>query len=506
MNSLVPINRLPLDVLSLIPTHLPSQKDRFHATFVCRRWRRILLQHAGLWSQLILSKGEVYVKTLLERAKGSPLSILASCMDPVGTILLLPPYTKQITNIDFENSSWVNIQGFSEIISGPLPLLRTLNINVVQGINPDGPDTATPPSQPLFSGAIDLKTFHLYSEGSAFLSHFVFPNLTSFELSVASEKFHCLQLLDFLEAMPMLQVVDVKIITRLWLEGIPDGRVVVLHNVETFCLVASDGEGSHELAINISCPSVQDTSLTHIGNKYPNYGILLESFPVPDKLAAIIHNYTRSPIEEVTFEAEASLDCFFACSFTFRCADATILRLCFEVTEDDEDKDTSQWERSPPEIHRNFFSDAFETLRELPLLADVKRLHVYGLINLSYACFMDIAYGLGRLFEFLGPLEELTICRCDMRLCFPPFFPPEIHERMKPVTYPLIRVLTISDPYDVSSWEVEAGLVELTKAQHELGVPFERVVVRMWDPPAKMEKNLRPWVAAVDCCDMYEED
>ena len=102
-NSLVPINRVPLDVLSLIPTHLPSQNDLFRATFVCRHWRRTFLQNAGLWSCLRLSKGEVYVSALLERAKGSPLTILASFKDPVDIETLLLPHTKQIAGLEFGN-------------------------------------------------------------------------------------------------------------------------------------------------------------------------------------------------------------------------------------------------------------------------------------------------------------------------------------------------------------------------------------------------------------------
>ena len=174
INSFVPINRLPVDVLSTISTHLPPQKDRFHATFVCRHWRRTLLQHAGLWSHICLAKGEVYVKTLLKRAKGSPLSILASGMDPVDTITLLPPYAKQITDLEFAN---MDISRFSKIISGPLPFLRTLNLDTVHEIDRD---------VPLFSDAVGLKEFRLHSERSPSLSHFVFPNLTSFELSVPS--------------------------------------------------------------------------------------------------------------------------------------------------------------------------------------------------------------------------------------------------------------------------------------------------------------------------------
>ena len=450
------------------------------------------------------------MKTLLEHAKGSPLSILVSGMDSVGTISLLPPYAKQIVNINLENGSWVDIQRFSEIVSEPLPLLRTLNINI-QEIDTDDPDEMmmTPPSKPLFSGAADLKAFCLHSEESAFLSHFVFPNLTSFELSVASEKFHCLQLLDFLEASPMLQVVHMKIAARLSFEGIPDEKVVVLHNVETFCLVASDSYGSHELATDISCPSVKHTSLTHTGKKEPIHAILVESFPAPSSLKTIIHQYTRNPIEEVKLGIEADIyDKTIACSLTFLSPDATVIKLRFEVTGDDEDQNYVDkdyeggkgWEGSFPAVYCNTFIDASKSILDVPLLADVKRFHLYGLFGSG--CTMDVAARLGELFRSLGTLEELTICRCDMRLCFSPFLcRSEIPGRKKPDAYPLVRVLTISDP-KIFNGDVAAGLVKLAKVQHERKVPFEHVTVRMNDPPAKMEESLRPWVGVVNCCNV----
>ena len=124
INSFVPINRLPLDVLSLIPTHLSSQDDRFRATFVCRHWRRTFLQNATLWSQLYLSKGEAYAKTLLRRAKSSPLNIIVSGADPIGTVMLLLPHITQIAELKFTNNRWADIQRFSDLDSGPLPRHR----------------------------------------------------------------------------------------------------------------------------------------------------------------------------------------------------------------------------------------------------------------------------------------------------------------------------------------------------------------------------------------------
>jgi len=267
-NSFVHINRIPLDVLSLIPTHLNFQEDRFRASFVCRHWRRIFLQHAALWSQLYLSKGEAYVKTLLERAKGSALTITTNSRHSVDTVTPLPPHTEQLKRISFERNHWKDIQSFSEINSGPLPLLRTLKIRAVEESNPDGPDTMTPPSLPLFRNAVNLKELILSSEGLQFLNHFVFPNLTILELWVVPEPegFRASQLLDFLEASPMLEMVHLTIYADILLEGVPHERVVVLPNLVAFTLIMEDGGPGYDLAAHLSCPSARYTTLVHESN------------------------------------------------------------------------------------------------------------------------------------------------------------------------------------------------------------------------------------------------
>ena len=188
-NSFVRVNCVPTDVLSLIPAHLPSQRDRFRASFVCRHWRRTFLHSATLWSQLNLSRGEVYVKTLLERIKGSTLDIIVNGRVPVGPIALLPPRAKQIGSLHFVCNNWVDmIQRFSEVSSCPLPLLTTLRIATVDKFGTEGPGGKIPPLLPLFSNAVNLKEFFLHSDGTLSLDHFRFPNLTTFELLAEPEE------------------------------------------------------------------------------------------------------------------------------------------------------------------------------------------------------------------------------------------------------------------------------------------------------------------------------
>jgi hypothetical protein len=137
-NSFISINRVPLDVLSLIPAHLSSNRDVFCASFVCRHWRRTFIQHAALWSRLYLTmtKG----RPLRENPPGAfervcTLYIIAvrdSTSDPSvprpGTA-----FSSCSTNrkLDFIYNHWTDIQEFSNVVSGPLPLLRTLKMNVI---------------------------------------------------------------------------------------------------------------------------------------------------------------------------------------------------------------------------------------------------------------------------------------------------------------------------------------------------------------------------------------
>ena len=439
------------------------------------------------------------MQALLQRAKGSPLSILASGMDPVGAVTLLPPYAKQITDLHFATSHWADIQRFSEINSGPLPFLRTLNIDTVQGIGRN---------VPLFSGAVGLKEFRLHSKGSPLLNRFVFPNLTSFELSVAYPvgRFDGSLLLDFLGASSMLRTVYMKVGAAVSLEEISQQTVVVLPNVESLCLTASDDESGYKLTTHISCPSVKHTLLTRVGEKRSD-DPSLEAFPNSDSWNAIIRQYTRSPIEEVTLEITTDSDHFIVCSLTFQPADTTVIRLRFEITEDDEDRDTVEWKRLFRTIYRDVFSEALRTIQDLPLPGNFKRLRIYNHAQPGYEQITHLAIELGRLITSLGALDELSISHCDMRpFYFPFFYYPGFYKSEEPVTYPSVKVLTILHPLNPFGEDFALGLVDLVKTQSELGEPFERVTVCMDGLPVDMEERLRLWVGAVDCYDVpYDE-
>ena len=240
---------------------------------------------------MILLHGAAYAKTILERAKGSALDIIATHADTVSVITLLPPHNKQITCLYFEGSYWVDIQRFSEIDFGPFLLLRTLLINAVKELNPDSPSAMTSPSLPLFGNAVNLEEFSFHSEGSPSLSHFVFPSLTAFELSATqAEGFRVSQLLDFLEASPMLQKVHMKIISDILFEGIPQERLVTLPNLENLHLAVTDGGPGYKITAHVSCPHIKYTSLVH--GCCVDDGPPQEMYPRTDSWNAIVRQYS----------------------------------------------------------------------------------------------------------------------------------------------------------------------------------------------------------------------
>ena len=505
-NSSIRINRIPSDILSLIPTHLDSQGDVLRASFVCRHWRRVFLQHGALWSKLFIQRREDYVTTLLERAKGSALHIALDDQVPPHIIALLCPHAQKIRHLEFVFNCWTDISRFSQVNSGQLPLLRTLEIWAVEDeIDVDDQsDTFTTPPLPLFSGCVNLEEFnlHLEAEHVRTLDHFVFPNLTMFSLTVElSHPYDALELLDFLKASPTLRTVNVKIYGRLTPEDVPQHMSVILPNVETFSLYAMDDEWHvFESAMHISCPRAKHTSLTHaVYNEQMTNG--LNIFPDSASWKTIVRQYSTSPVEGVTLEINGGQqETTNKCSLTFRSFDATVIKLGFKVSETLPDGIGLSRE----EVNLRILTQACRVIRSHPLLSSLRRLHIKDYKRtLGTDHRLSIAYVIGGLFESLGPLDELIIHGCDVQIFLLPFINPGVFQsfgRILPrLDFPRVKELTISEALMVDEKECVDGIVNLAKLQHELQRPFEHVTIWAREIPTMMAERLGQWVGAVDC-------
>ena len=171
------------------------------------------------------------------------------------------------------------------------------------------------------------------------------------------------------------------------------------------------------------------------------------------------------------------------CSLTFQSPDTAIIKLHFKHIAEDEDQSDGF-----AEMYSEVFSQACRTIQDLALLTNIKRLRICH-IGIYYIQVMRVT-GVGQLFKSVGPLEELVLHHCSVQAYLAPFFPPT-------------KELTISHPLQSTFVDFDTAMGELAKSQHALGVPFERVTVRMDRLPVEMAEMLRPWVGAVHC---YEED
>jgi hypothetical protein len=76
-NSLAPINRIPPEVLSLIPDYHDKRRldqNLIALTHVCRSWRDIFTSRSSLWTKLDFTNVDK-TRTYIQRSRSSPLEI-----------------------------------------------------------------------------------------------------------------------------------------------------------------------------------------------------------------------------------------------------------------------------------------------------------------------------------------------------------------------------------------------------------------------------------------------
>jgi len=503
-NSLVPVNRLPLDVLCLIPLHLAFLSDRLRVTFVCRHWRRTFLQHAAIWSQLHVTgkTDRLLAKTLLERAKGHPLDITANYfMSPVHDVALLSPFVQQTRSLCLKGTSSDKVQELSASISGPLPLLHTLEIDTT-GYLDDPPSLVVPPL-PLFKNAANLKNFVLAIDELPSLCHFTFPNLTTLNFSTwaGPNVFPVSYLVDFLEASPSLQRIRLLLQAFSLHEDVPPERVVVLPCVETFYLGITNDSPGCEIAPHISCPSANHAEFLYMLDG-AGWDIPEGIYPPSNPWSMIARQYAKGMVEQVVLKTTMDKDFTIDCSIAFWSSDraALILRHIYHSIEDEDPVDWILKERFP-----DVLSQAFRAIRDHPLLANVRYFCIRG-GDLVTGDLKLATNDVGRLFGSMGPLEMLTLDGCDLRPYLDAFLDtPQFPDAIQPASFPFIKKLVIVNPVQPfchfpDGKAYAAAIVQFARSQYSRGVPFECMALRTSVPSLVVEK-LVLWVNTVE----YEE-
>ena len=490
-NSLVPINRIPPEILSLVPTHLSSQKDRFNATFVCRYWRKANLRHGALWTQIFLRNGEDYVTTLLERARHSPLDIVIHRDVPATIISQISTLAQQIRHLEFSQNDWQDVITFSELNSGQLPLLRTLKIAVF-----DIPYVyeVAPPSLPFFRGSANLEEFSLRLGNFEFLSLFIFPNLTKFELSSYQPTlFNASFLLNFLRASPMLRVVKLDIDKfNEMANDTHDAVAMSLPNAETFSLRMYGWSPKYifKIAAHIQCPSARDVSLRVKMDAEDVAEYHTDIFPFPDSWDRIGCLYAISSIEEVVVEMKREPYGAITFSVTFLSLNASAIRLGLELSDMDE--------QFFPDVCWGVFCQALTTARKLPLVSHIKRLRIEFRAPVGETIEMaDRIDEFAGPFSSLGPWDRLTIHGCDIHILL----------STSTAELPHIKKLVILHPWmKADSPRCMNSITRLAMNKYGSGVPFACVTIYAGILPTGIVEKLKPWVGVVRYRGRYTEE
>ena len=444
---------------------------------------------------------QLLVKTLLGRIKGSPLDI--TVVFPIH-VTLFSSFAQQIRSLELKCRSSGHVQDLSEAISGPLPLLHTLEIDV-RGYLSRGPDSLVAPILPFFGNATNLSRFVLHMSKFPSLRHFTFPNLTTLDFSTETEEFPVSQLLNFLEASPRLQSIKIMIGADLFREDIPPGRVIVLPCVKTFSLeIASYGPGC-EVATHISCPFAKQVEFTYL-TRYAGNNVPEAVYPPPTAWNMIVHQYAKGTVERVTLEMTVDEYSDITCSITFGSSDRATLKLHYIHYADG--KENEMEEISEERLPR-IFSQAFQTIRDHPLLANVKHLRIRG-GNLLTGNLELVTNAVGRLFGSMESLENLTLGGCDLRPYLDAFLDtPLFPTAIQPTSFPTIKNLAIIDPVQLFHDDniYAAAIVRLAKSQYTRGVSIERVELCTTALPLVMDE-LADFVNTVDLYDgtLSDED
>jgi len=273
-NTFAPINRIPSDVLSIIPDYWADEdtadEDLITLTHICRGWRKFFTSRPSLWSYLDCTSVEK-TRVYIERSKSSPLNVRlggGKCSHYLlnDAFLLMVPHLGRLRSLTFFGSSGGFIELVNKRFNCPAPFLEKLDIFFT-------PDPHLITTAILDRNLSSLRELHLFGV----LTNLPWKNLTNltrFKLChVPSNGISLTKLLDFFEQTPLLTNI------KLWdafptISDAPLGRVVCLPHLKKLNIKADPAPSI--LLEHLSIPS--GASLVLVGQ------FDIKKFPVLDCL------------------------------------------------------------------------------------------------------------------------------------------------------------------------------------------------------------------------------
>ena len=228
-NRLAPINRIPPEVLTLVPDFWERHhKDQatIAVTHVCRAWRQVFTSLPHLWTDFDCEDTD---KTLvyLERSESSPIDLRLKRVESLSPhdpfLQVVPRAATRLRSLDILGTP-ENLQDITAQLSHPTPLFTSLAIGVDRECSlHDGPTIPTTLFDGNLSSVRELRLTWIRTD----LPWRNMTNLTSFTLRYTLlGNFPTKDLLDFLETAPRLRKIHLHSITPT--SGVQHGRLVSL--------------------------------------------------------------------------------------------------------------------------------------------------------------------------------------------------------------------------------------------------------------------------------------
>jgi hypothetical protein len=189
-NRVAPVNRIPSEILALIPDFWNKyydgrDRDLVALTHVCRAWREVFISRSSLWTNLDCENKD-QARVYLERSKSLPINLSLRLDDRLPfppSLLQDHPPRYWTTQIPVHRGTAGNLQDIAGHLSRPAPLLEKLSI---RGYYHDGSHLNPVLTPALFNGDLSsLRSLRLESVRTK-LPWRNMVNLTSLKLFLTS--------------------------------------------------------------------------------------------------------------------------------------------------------------------------------------------------------------------------------------------------------------------------------------------------------------------------------
>ena len=238
-NSLAPVNRVPPEVLSLIPDYYDQHEkdimdqDLVALTHVCRRWRDVFTSRSALWTRFDFRNTDK-TRTFIQRSKSSLFTFYLGEEGPVDdAFALIIPHIRRLKSLTLHT---VDIQTVLPHFRCHTPFLEELDIRFFCGTIDDA----------LFNG--DLSSLRVLRLSWA-LTHFPWINLVNlrvFDWDYGYRMHETTRLLDIFESAPLLHTISLRYKMPDSSDA-PPGRILPLHNLKV--LTISTTKPTHSILL-----------------------------------------------------------------------------------------------------------------------------------------------------------------------------------------------------------------------------------------------------------------